>query len=161
MLLAFSAVKNAVKNIMETLTFNDRMQLVALGRELAKWQGIIAAVLKKVSARERSVYVPDDSQAVETIKSMVALEFDIEPVWLAAKSREQRYAWPRQVAMALAREFTTHSQSEIGKCFGPRDHGTVLHAERVVADRCSVDVPMLARVTKLRAELKKVFSGKA
>ena len=142
---------------MKTLTFNDKTQLVALGRELAKWQGIISAMLKKVGARERQVCVPDDVDSVEVIKTMVAFEFNIAPVWMAAKSRESRYAWPRQVAMALAREFTDHSLSEVGKCFGQRDHGTVLHAERVVADRLSVDAPMAVRVNALRAELKKVF----
>ncbi|MBK2125575.1 helix-turn-helix domain-containing protein, partial [Fangia hongkongensis] len=41
-------------------------------------------------------------------------------------------ARPRQVAMALAKEFTNHSLPEIGGFFGGRDHTTVLHAVRTI-----------------------------
>jgi chromosomal replication initiator protein len=36
--------------------------------------------------------------------------------------------------MALAKELTTHSLPEIGDAFGGRDHTTVLHATRKVAE---------------------------
>jgi chromosomal replication initiator protein len=39
-------------------------------------------------------------------------------------------ARPRQIAMALAKELTSHSLPEIGDAFGGRDHTTVLHACR-------------------------------
>src|ERR1700704_1756948 len=45
-----------------------------------------------------------------------------------ADSRFRGRARPRQVAMALAKELTSHSLPEIGDAFGGRDHTTVLHA---------------------------------
>ena len=41
---------------------------------------------------------------------------------------------PRQMAMALAKELTSHSLPEIGDAFGGRDHTTVMHACRVIKD---------------------------
>ena len=47
---------------------------------------------------------------------------------LLSKRRSRSVARPRQVAMALAKELTSHSLPEIGDAFGGRDHTTVLHA---------------------------------
>lgn len=43
-------------------------------------------------------------------------------------------ARPRQLAMALAKELTNHDLPEIGDAFGGRDHTTVLHACRKIAE---------------------------
>ena len=47
---------------------------------------------------------------------------------LLSKRRSRSIARPRQVAMALAKELTSHSLPEIGDAFGGRDHTTVMHA---------------------------------
>lgn len=47
---------------------------------------------------------------------------------LKAKTRTRAIAFPRQVAMYLARQLTTASLLEIGRAFGGKDHTTVLHA---------------------------------
>jgi chromosomal replication initiator protein len=49
---------------------------------------------------------------------------------LLSSTRTARIAWPRQVAMYLARELTGESLPAIGRQFGGRDHTTVLHAWR-------------------------------
>jgi chromosomal replication initiator protein len=51
-----------------------------------------------------------------------------------SKRRSRSIARPRQIAMALAKELTTHSLPEIGDEFGGRDHTTVLHACRRVKE---------------------------
>ena len=53
---------------------------------------------------------------------------------LLSKRRNRSIARPRQVAMALARELTTHSYPEIGDAFGGRDHTTVMHACTKIAE---------------------------
>ena len=53
---------------------------------------------------------------------------------MTSKRRPQNIAFPRQIAMYLARELTKTSLSEIGEAFGGRDHGTVLHAHRLVGE---------------------------
>jgi len=51
-----------------------------------------------------------------------------------SQKRTRDIARPRQVAMWLARELTPHSLPEIGDAFGGRDHTTVMHACRTIAD---------------------------
>ena len=51
---------------------------------------------------------------------------------MTSKRRPANIAFPRQVAMYLARELTKASLNEIGEAFGGRDHGTVLHACKLV-----------------------------
>jgi chromosomal replication initiator protein len=51
-----------------------------------------------------------------------------------SKKRSRNVARPRQVAMALAKELTQLSLPDIGEAFGGRDHTTVLHACRKIAD---------------------------
>jgi len=65
---------------------------------------------------------------VDNIQKTVAEYYKIRVAELLSKRRSRSIARPRQVAMALAKELTTHSLPEIGDAFGGRDHTTVLHA---------------------------------
>ena len=47
---------------------------------------------------------------------------------MRAKNRTKAVAFPRQIAMYLARQLTHASLAEIGRAFGGKDHTTVLHA---------------------------------
>jgi chromosomal replication initiator protein len=74
----------------------------------------------------------DKLVTVENIQKTVAGYFKIRVSDLLSKRRSRSIARPRQIAMALAKELTTHSLPEIGDAFGGRDHTTVLHACRRV-----------------------------
>ena len=65
---------------------------------------------------------------IENIQKTVADYYKVRMSDLLSKRRSRSVARPRQVAMALAKELTTHSLPEIGDAFGGRDHTTVLHA---------------------------------
>jgi chromosomal replication initiator protein len=65
---------------------------------------------------------------IENIQKTVADYYKVRMADLLSKRRSRSVARPRQVAMALAKELTTHSLPEIGDAFGGRDHTTVLHA---------------------------------
>jgi chromosomal replication initiator protein len=65
---------------------------------------------------------------VENIQKTVADYYKVRVGDLLSKRRSRSVARPRQVAMALAKELTTHSLPEIGDAFGGRDHTTVMHA---------------------------------
>jgi chromosomal replication initiator protein len=71
---------------------------------------------------------------LESIQKTVAEYFKVRVSELLAKKRTRSIARPRQIAMALAKELTSHSLPEIGESFGGRDHTTVLHACRKVAE---------------------------
>jgi len=76
---------------------------------------------------------------IDQIKNRVAEYYDVRLADMTSKRRPANIAFPRQVAMYLARELTKTSLSEIGDAFGGRDHGTVLHAHRLVKDRIRND----------------------
>ena len=75
------------------------------------------------------------SITIEQIQRRVAEHFDVRLADMTSKRRPASIAFPRQVAMYLARELTKASLNEIGDAFGGRDHGTVLHACKLVKKR--------------------------
>jgi len=75
---------------------------------------------------------------IDNIQKTVAEYFKIRIADLSSKNRRQSVTRPRQIAMCLARELTSHSFPEIGDAFGGRDHTTVINAcKRVKALRDS------------------------
>jgi chromosomal replication initiator protein len=71
--------------------------------------------------------------SVENIQKTVADFFNIKVADMYSKKRPANIARPRQIAMYLAKELTQKSLPEIGELFGGRDHTTVLHAVRKIA----------------------------
>ncbi|WP_338768194.1 chromosomal replication initiator protein DnaA [Massilia sp. METH4] len=71
--------------------------------------------------------------SVENIQKTVADFFNIKVADMYSKRRPANIARPRQIAMYLAKELTQKSLPEIGELFGGRDHTTVLHAVRKIA----------------------------
>ena len=76
---------------------------------------------------------------LESIQKTVAEYFKMRLSDLLSKKRTRSIVRPRQLAMALAKELTNHSLPEIGDAFGGRDHTTVLHACRKVAELLETD----------------------
>lgn len=71
--------------------------------------------------------------SIENIQKTVADYYKIKVSEMYSKKRSRNVARPRQVAMALAKELTQLSLPDIGEAFGGRDHTTVLHACRKIA----------------------------
>ncbi len=90
---------------------------------------------------------------IDVIQKKVAEYFDIRLADMTSKRRPESIAFPRQVAMFLARQMTDTSLSAIGEAFGGRDHGTVLHACRLVKDRMEVDAEVRQHVSYLEKAL--------
>ena len=98
------------------------------GRQLN--QEVIEHLLKDILQEEAR-----NSVTIEQIQRRVAEHFDVRLADMTSKRRPANIAFPRQVAMYLARELTKASLNEIGEAFGGRDHGTVLHACKLVKKR--------------------------
>ena len=98
------------------------------GKELT--QEVIEHLLKDILQEEGR-----HSITIEQIQRRVAEHFDVRVADMTSKRRPASIAFPRQVAMYLARELTKASLNEIGEAFGGRDHGTVLHACKLVKRR--------------------------
>jgi chromosomal replication initiator protein len=91
--------------------------------------------------------------SIEFIQKKVAEHFDIRVADMASKRRPEHIAFPRQVAMYLARNLTESSLNTIGEAFGGRDHGTVLHACRHVRDRMQVEPEIRQKVNTVERQL--------
>ena len=79
----------------------------------------------------------------------------IQGTLLKREGRPENIAFPRQIAMFLARQLTESSLNTIGEAFGGRDHGTVLHACRLVEDRMEVDANVRQVVNYLEKQLQR------
>lgn len=93
----------------------------------------ISLALVKESLKDL-LALQDRQVSIENIQKIVAEHFKIKMSDLLSKRRNRSVARPRQLAMALAKELTHHSLPEIGHAFGGRDHTTVLHGCRKVAE---------------------------
>jgi chromosomal replication initiator protein len=90
---------------------------------------------------------------IEIIQKKVAEHFDLRISDMTSKRRPENIAFPRQIAMFLARQMTESSLNTIGEAFGGRDHGTVLHACRLVKDRMEIDANVRQVVKYLEKQL--------
>jgi len=91
--------------------------------------------------------------SIEVIQKRVAEHYDIRLADMTSKRRPENIAFPRQIAMYLSRQMTESSLNTIGEAFGGRDHGTVLHACRLVKDRMEVDSNVRQVVNYLEKQL--------
>jgi len=86
---------------------------------------------------------------IELIQKKVADYFDIKISDMKTKKRTRQVAYPRHVAMYLAREMTGLTLPEIGGYFGGRDHSTVIHA----CDKIGVDLKKNQNIKNLLQKL--------
>jgi len=111
-------LEGALRKVLAFASFHARPITVELAREALK--DLLQASTGQIT--------------VELIQRTVADYYKIKISDMYSKRRPTSIAAPRQVAMYLAKEFTQKSLPEIGELFGGRDHTTVLHAVRKIAD---------------------------
>ncbi|RLA01596.1 MAG: chromosomal replication initiator protein DnaA [Gammaproteobacteria bacterium] len=100
---------------------------------------VINLDLAKEALRDLLV-LQDKLVTISNIQKVVAEYFKIRVADLLSPRRSRSITRPRQIAMSLAKELTTHSLPEIGDAFGGRDHTTVLHATRKVVELRDSDI---------------------
>lgn len=118
------------------------------GRELSL--GVVENLLRDVLQEEGKAAV-----TIEGIQKRVAGHFDIRLADMSSRRRPENIAFPRQIAMFLSRQLTANSLNSIGDAFGGRDHGTVLHACRLVKDRMDTDPSIRQVVSYLENQLQR------
>jgi len=111
-------LEGGLKRVLAYAKFANAKLSVDLAREALK--DLLAGQVRQVS--------------VENIQRIVADYYKIKVSEMYSKKRSRMVARPRQVAMALAKELTHLSLPDIGDAFGGRDHTTVLHACRKIAE---------------------------
>jgi len=92
--------------------------------------------------------------SVENIQKAVADFYNMKVADMYSKRRPANIARPRQIAMFMAKELTQKSLPEIGELFGGRDHTTVLHAVRKIADERAHDSQLNHEIHVIEQTLK-------
>ena len=111
-------LEGALKRVVANAKFTNQQIDLALVKDALKDLFVISA--KMVS--------------IENIQKTVAEYYNIKLSDLLSKRRSRSITRPRQLAMALTKELTRHSLPEIGEAFNGRDHTTVLHACKKIAE---------------------------
>ncbi|MEW6595361.1 MAG: chromosomal replication initiator protein DnaA [Thermodesulfobacteriota bacterium] len=90
------------------------------------------------------------------IRDFVARQFQVPLAELQSKSRKKSVAFPRQVAMFLARKLTDEALSDIGKAMN-RDHSTVVHSIRVITEAIARDGSIRGQIDHLSERIIKKY----
>lgn len=128
----------------ERIRSNVRELEGALKRVIAnaKFTGREINIEQARDALRDLIAIQDRQVSIENIQKTVADYYKVRVGELNSKRRTRSIARPRQLAMAISKEITTHSLPEIGDSFGGRDHTTVLHACRKIEElrECNNDI---------------------
>jgi chromosomal replication initiator protein len=131
--VAFFLATHIQSNVRELEGFSEQEISVELCRDALR--DLLAIQSRQVS--------------VENIQKTVADYYKIKVSEMYSKKRSRNVARPRQIAMALAKELTPLSLPDIGEAFGGRDHTTVLHACRKIAQLRSINTELTRDIVSL------------
>ncbi len=110
-------LEGALRKIIASSTFTKQEPSISLAKESLR--DLLAIQAKQIT--------------IENIQKTVAEYYNIRVSDLLSKRRTRSITRPRQIAMSITKELTSHSLPEIGDAFGGRDHTTVIHANKKVS----------------------------
>ncbi|MDH5388667.1 MAG: chromosomal replication initiator protein DnaA [Gammaproteobacteria bacterium] len=111
-------LEGAFRRVMATANFTKKPITLDLAKD---------ALRDLIALQDRAI-------TIENIQKTVAEYYKIRSSDLLSSRRSRSITRPRQLAMALSKELTNHSLPEIGEAFGGRDHTTILHGCRKIAE---------------------------
>jgi chromosomal replication initiator protein len=107
-------------------------------------------VLRDLMAKEEA----SAPVSVEKIQDVVASHYHMDVHDMKSKRRTDAIAFPRQIAMYLARTMTDQSTTQLGDAFGGKDHTTVMHACQKIKARLETDPFFTALVNKMIQDIR-------
>ncbi|OQX61303.1 MAG: hypothetical protein B5M56_09465 [Desulfococcus sp. 4484_241] len=147
--------------IMECLADNltqDVRQLESGLKNLAAKSSLLGVPIDMDLAESviKNMAVHQNAINLDTIKKIVCRSYGISTTEINSRSRKQRIAWPRQVAIYLSRRFTDHSLKTIGRSYN-RYHATVIHSINTVEKAMRENRTIHKEIDYI---IKKIESGK-
>lgn len=133
---------DVISLICQKITTNVRDLEAALTRIIAYAELVNKDITVDVAQRQLKDFFSSPLQSnitIDIIQRIVADYFNLSPNELKGKKRTRQVAFPRQLAMYIAREITEASMTDIGLEFGGRDHTTVMHACQRIESRMRTD----------------------
>ncbi len=91
--------------------------------------------------------------SVDVILKNVATLFEVKESDLRSQKRTKKIAFPRQVAMYLAKELVTHSLTKIAQSFGGKTHSTLLHAWKKISKQAELDDKLKRQIQMARRNI--------
>ena len=160
-----SKFEDIKKNFNENYNLNDevfKFLATEITSSIREMVGALNRVLafSKINTKSPNIYeckrilkdfINDNKKSinVESIQNIVAVYFNLNIQEMLSPRRSRSLARPRQIAMYLAKKYTTNSLPEIGRKFSNRDHTTVIHAVKKIDELIKNDNEIKHSITEI------------
>ena len=164
-----SKFEDIKKNFNENYNLNDevfKFLATEITSSIREMVGALNRVLafSKINTKSPNIYeckrilkdfINDNKKSinVESIQNIVAVYFNLNIQEMLSPRRSRSLARPRQIAMYLAKKYTTNSLPEIGRKFSNRDHTTVIHAVKKIDELIKNDNEIKNSITEIKKKL--------
>jgi chromosomal replication initiator protein len=147
---------DAIELIAKNVTTNVRDLEAALLKLVAYADLVNKNISLEIAQTQLRDFFANPNQmivSIEAILRSVAEYFGLSPNDLRGKKRTKAIAFPRQIAMYLAREMTEYSTTEVGMEFGGRDHTTVMYACQKIDNGMKTDSTLEPTIQILKRKI--------
>ena len=164
-----SKFEDIKKNFNENYNLNDevfKFLATEITSSIREMVGALNRVLafSKINTKSPNIYeckrilkdfINDNKKSinVESIQNIVAVYFNLNIQEMLSPRRSRSLARPRQIAMYLAKKYTTNSLPDIGRKFSNRDHTTVIHAVKKIDELIKNDNEIKHSITEIKKRL--------
>jgi len=164
-----SKFEDIKKNFNENYNLNDevfKFLATEITSSIREMVGALNRVLafSKINTKSPNIYeckrilkdfINDNKKSinVESIQNIVAVYFNLNIQEMLSPRRSRSLARPRQIAMYLAKKYTTNSLPDIGRKFSNRDHTTVIHAVKKIEELIKNDNEIKQSITEIKKRL--------
>lgn len=152
---------SVIELICQNIKTNVRDLEKALTKLIAYAELVNRTITLEIAQRQlKDFFANNDYRnvTIDLIQRTVAEYFGLSSNDLKGKRRSKAIAFPRQVAMYIARDLTEYSTTEVGLEFGGRDHTTVMHACQRIEDRIKTDATLSPTIQHLMRTIKEYRS---
>ena len=164
-----SKFEDIKKNFNENYNLNDevfKFLATEITSSIREMVGALNRVLafSKINTKSPNIYeckrilkdfINDNKKSinVESIQNIVAVYFNLNIQEMLSPRRSRSLARPRQIAMYLAKKYTTNSLPDIGRKFSNRDHTTVIHAVKKIEELMKKDDEIRQSVAEIKKRI--------
>ena len=164
-----SKFEDIKKNFNENYNLNDevfKFLATEITSSIREMVGALNRVLafSKINTKSPNIYeckrilkdfINDNKKSinVESIQNIVAVYFNLNIQEMLSPRRSRSLARPRQIAMYLAKKYTTNSLPDIGRKFSNRDHTTVIHAVKKIEELIKNDNEIKHNIIEIKKRL--------
>jgi chromosomal replication initiator protein len=149
--------EESVNLICENVTTTVRDLEAALTKLIAYAELVNKSITVDITKQQLKDFFATPVQkniTIDVIQRMVSEYFGVTVQELKSKRKTKTIAFPRQVAMYIARDITEYSTTEVGLEFGGRDHTTVMHACDRIKERMKTDPYFVSQLDNLKKDIR-------